>query len=106
MSDQLEDEQKFRLQVLANEYLLRTALIRLMLLDLGFAKDARQWIDTIFGQVSTSEQAHTINPQSVNALREEYLRLLARAEHFAFSATASAKPKTIRRRIFEWFERG
>ena len=53
---------------------------------------------------------HATNPQIVSVLREEYLRLLARAEEFARNApkvvSASPRPKSIRRRIFEWFERG
>ena len=108
MSDRFDPEQKFILRLVANEFLLRTALIRLMLLDPGFAKDARQWIDTLFGQLSASEYADKANPQAITQLREEYLRLLERAERFALSATASgpARPKTIRRRIFEWLERG
>jgi hypothetical protein len=46
MSDELDREQKFRLKALANKFLLRGALIRLMLLDPRFAQDARQWFDT------------------------------------------------------------
>jgi hypothetical protein len=108
MSEELDPKRKFRLNTLANEFLLRAALIRLMLLDPGFANGARQWLDTIFGQLSTSELADKTNPQVMSALREMYLRHLARAEEFALSVPKAAppsSPKSIRRRIFEWFER-
>ena len=87
-------------------------MIRLILLEPGFAQNARKWFDTLFGQLSVSEYADKTNPQTVNDLRAEYLRLLERAERFVLSATAAApaparlKPKSIRRRIFEWLERG
>jgi len=106
MTDQLDLEQKFRLKLMANEYLLRAALIRLMLLDLGFAHDAREWFDNLFGQFSASEKAYASDPQVISTLREEYLRLLERAEKFALRATSVPKPKSIRRHIFEWFQRG
>jgi hypothetical protein len=109
MADELDSEQKFRLKLLANDFLLRAALIRLMLLDPGFARDARQWFDAIFGQLSASELAIKTNPQVIGALREEYLHHLARAEEYALRATApkaAPKSKSIRRRVFEWLERG
>jgi hypothetical protein len=42
----------------------------------------------------------------VSVLREEYLRVLALNEEQARKATSVPKTKSIRRRIFEWFERG
>src|SRR5947199_7434119 len=106
MSDLLNDVYQLRLRLGANEFLLRAVTIRVMLLDPGFANDARQWLDHQFGQVSASEHADAVDPQTMSAIREYYLRLMERAEDFVLRATASPKPKSIRRRIFEWFERG
>jgi hypothetical protein len=109
MSEQLDP---FRVRMVANEYLSRAVLIRVMLLDPGFAQDARQWIDVIFGAFSASELADGIDPYIVSAIREKYIALLARAEEQARiairsgAAPAVPKHKSIRRRIYEWLERG
>jgi hypothetical protein len=110
MSDLLNPEQRTQIRGLANDFLLRAALIRLMLFDPGFAEGARHWFDSLFGQFSATDLARAANPQFIITLREEYLHLLERAERFAANAPkaapAPARPKSIRRRIFEWFERG
>ena len=105
MSEQLDPERKFRAKIVASEYLLRAVPIKAMLLDPGFAQDARQWFDHMFGVFSASEKAETSNPQIISAIREEYMRLLDRAEKQIAGATAVAKPKSLRRHIFERFER-
>ncbi len=102
----LEREHQLRLRLGSNEFLLRAVTIRMMLLDPGFAQDARRWPDQQFGQVSASEHADTVDPRSMTAIREYYLRLVEKAERYAARATATPKPKSTRRRIFEWFERG
>jgi len=110
MSDELDNDQMFRIKTMANIYLLRAVTIRLMLMDPEFAKDARQWLDTLFGAISVSE--HTAarevarGTQFISALREEYMRVLALNEEQARIATSVAKPKSLRRRIFDWLERG
>jgi hypothetical protein len=80
-----------------------------MLLDPEFGRDARQWFDAIFGRLAASEHADKTNPQSVSALRQEYLRLLTLIEtqvRMVTTPTAAPAHKSIRRRIFEWLERG
>jgi hypothetical protein len=101
-----DDQMMFRIRVMASAFVLRAVTVRMMLLDPGFAQDARQWFDTIFGAFSASEHAHASSHEIVSVLREEYLRVLALNEEQARKATSVPKTKSIRRRIFEWFERG
>jgi hypothetical protein len=109
MSHELNPEAEFRLRQLANEFLLQAAFIRLMLLDPGFARDARQWFDTLFGKLSALGTDDPLDPQLTSVLREEYLRRLTLIEtqaRIVATPTSVPKPKSIRRSIFEWFERG
>ena len=104
MSEQLDP---FRVKAVATEFLLSAIIIRLMQLDPGFTQRARQWFDHTFGMWSASEHAVARDPRTISRLREEYLRQLTMAENYlAIAREASVKPKSIRRRIFEWFERG
>jgi hypothetical protein len=104
--DEIDPLRRFRIKTLAHDYLLRAVVIRLTLLDPGFSRDARQWFDTLVGAFSASEHASDYSPEVIRTMREEYLRLLARVDEQVAIATAAPKPKSIRRRIFEWFERG
>jgi hypothetical protein len=77
--------------------------------DPEFSTFARQWIDTVFGGFYASEGANEVDPQVLSDSRAQYLDLIERSEASALfhaSKSAPSKPKTIRRRIFEWFERG
>jgi len=107
MSDEVD---QFRVKVVANEYLLSAAVIRLALLDPKFTQDAREWFDHILGAFSASELSKPFPPQHISTLREQYIHLVERIETQARIAIKSrgapAKPKSIRRRIFEWLERG
>jgi len=82
-----------------------------MLLDPGFAQDARQRLDTILGHFSVSEHTNSFTLGALSEIREDYLRLLTMAEQLARLPITSQsalvpRSKSIRRRIFEWFERG
>jgi hypothetical protein len=105
MSDEID---QFRVKVVANEYLLSAAIIRLSLLDPEFTRDARQWFDHILGAFSASELSKPFPPKHVSTLREQYMHLVDRVEAQARLAIQSrgSKPKSLRRRIFEWLERG
>jgi len=104
MSDQFFNVVRDRM--LANEFLFCAVAIRVMQLDPEFARDARQWFDTVFGAISASKPADATDPQVISAMREEYLRQLTMAERLACIAPERSRPKSIRRRIFELFERG
>src|SRR5262245_48358603 len=81
----------FRLKLLAHEYLLHVAVIRLTLLDREFAQDAREWFDVIFGAFSASELAKPFPPEHISAIRSEYMRLVERSEEQA--SMALKRPK-------------
>ncbi len=98
------DLEKFRITLVADELLLSAVVLRLMQLDRGFTQNARQWFDILLGAFSASEHADEIKPDVLSALRDNYVHLLASVESLA--PAPSERPKSIRRRIFEWFERG
>src|SRR5262249_11175595 len=103
--------QEFR-QFLVAQLLLRAAVARLMLLDPGFAQDDRQWLDHMLGRFSTSDDVVDVDPHAMSELREHYVVVLEQAELLSRLVTSreqpspTPKPKSLRRRIFEWFERG
>ena len=104
MSDLLNDIHQLKLRLGALEFLLLALLPRLKLLDPGFGRYAHGWLDQEFGK-HYSEGAVGTDPQVLSAIRKHYLLLLEGGEVEARIAPSVPKPKPIRRRIFEWFER-
>jgi hypothetical protein len=78
MSDQVDST---RLRLMAIQYLLYAVVTRWMLLDPGFAQDARGLFDYVSGIWSASEHAGEFSPEVVTTLREECIRLLEFAEN-------------------------
>jgi hypothetical protein len=101
-------EKKFRIDMSAVECLAWVLAVRQMQTDPEFATFARQWIDSVFGSVSGSEEARKLGPETISDVRAQFLDLIERSEssiRLLASGSKPPKPRNLRRRIFEWFER-
>jgi|tagenome__1003787_1003787.scaffolds.fasta_scaffold20318578_2 hypothetical protein len=105
MADLLGDMHQLKIRIGAHEFLFLALIARLMQRDPELAQAARYWIDDHFGRHSTSELSAVTDPQVLSAIRKHYLLILKEAEEQERPAAAVPKSKSIRRRMFEWFER-